>query len=44
LSAITRVEAREVGGLGPAGIVEAFFEDDIVTLLAVRIKHSKGAS
>jgi hypothetical protein len=30
LSAITRVDAREVGGLGAAGIVEALFEEDIV--------------
>lgn len=30
LSAITRVDAREVGGFGAAGIVEALFEDDIL--------------
>jgi hypothetical protein len=37
LSAITRVDAREVGGFGAAGIVEALLEDDISIFLSVAI-------
>ena len=33
LSAITRVDEREVGGLDAAGIVDALFEDDILVQL-----------
>ena len=44
LSAITRLEAREVGGLGAAGIVDALFEDDIATLLAIKSRLSIEAS
>lgn len=35
LSPITSVDAREVGGLGVAGSVEALFEDDILAALSV---------
>lgn len=36
LSAITRVDARDVGGLGAAGIVEALFEEDIFKFAPAR--------
>ena len=44
LSAITSVDARDVGGLGAAGIVEALFEDDILKVLVVRAELTKGSS
>ena len=37
-SAIVKVEARDVGGLGGAGIVEALFEEDILTVNRFRAR------
>jgi hypothetical protein len=34
LSPITRVDARDVGGLGAAGIVDALFDDMLIILTA----------